>query len=466
MQSWTPDIDSSSGPKYLAIADALARDIEAGMLGPGDRLPPQRALAETLGVDLTTVTRAYGEAQRLGLIEGDGRRGSFVREQPVRSAAPDMARPPLVERIDPGMNAPPELPGGELVDAFRQTTAALLGGPDGGALFQYQPTGGLPSLREAGAALLRRRGIATQEDMVLLAAGGQQALHAFFGAELAAGDRVAVAPFAYPGLLALARRYGVLLQPVSVDAQGMLPDALDAACRAGTIRAVYIVPTNDNPTTATMGLDRRRAIAEVAERHGLMVIEDDAYGLLPERPLAPIASFAPDRTWHIASVSKILSPGLRVAWLHVPDIAKAWRLAADMHETAIMAPPLNAATVADWAGGDTFARLVAAVRREAQARQAMVRKCLPKGSYHMQDEGYHLWVPLPADADAGLIAQTVRPHGLSAIPGEAFAVDRSAVSSALRVSIGGMLSHDRLERGLRLLGAMIAPDATRKISLI
>ena len=84
----------------------------------------------------------------------------------------------------------------------------------------------------------------------------------------------------------------------------------------------------------------------------------------------------------------------------------------------------------------------------------------------MQDEGYHLWVPLPADADAGSIAQTVRPHGLSAIPGEAFAVDRSAVSSALRVSIGGMLSHDRLERGLRLLGAMIAPDATRKISLI
>lgn len=460
MQTWKPSLESFAGPKYLAIAEALARDIEAGALGAGDRLPPQRILAEALGVDLTTVTRAYGEAQRLGLIEGDGRRGSFVKEKR------QISRIGVGDRIDPGMNAPPELPRGLLAAEFRKTAGELLGSADGAATFQYQPSGGMALAREAGANLLRRRGITAHEDSVLLSAGGQHALHGIFSAELKAGDVLAVCTFAYPGLLSLARRYGVTLRAIRADAEGMDPEALAVACADGDVRAVYVVPTNDNPTTATMGVERRKAIAERAERHGLLVIEDDAYGLLPERPLPPIASFAPDLTWHISSVSKILSPGLRVAWLRAPDIAKAWRVAADLHETAIMAPPLNAAVVAEWAGNGTFDRIVGAVRLEAQERQALVRTLLPKGSFHAQNEGYHLWIPLPRDADADQIAQAVRPHGISAIPGEAFAVDRSGIEPALRVSIGGMLPRDRLERGLRLLSALIAPDATRKISLV
>lgn len=462
MQSWKPDLTTLTGPKYLAIARALARDVDAGTLVPGDRLPPQRALAEALGVDLTTVTRAYGEAQRQGLIEGDGRRGSFVRER--RDAA--QARAPIVERIDPGMNAPPDIPGMSLAGAFRDTAARLLANGDGMGLLQYQPAGGQPSVREAGAALLRARGVEASEDMVLVSAGGQQALHAIFSAELKAGDRLAVAPFAYPGLLALARRYGVVLCPVRMDGEGIDPDALDALCTSASVQAVYLVPTNDNPTTATMSPGRRTAIAEVARRHGLMVIEDDAYGQLPERPITPIAALAPERTWHIASVSKILSPGLRVAWLRAPDIGRAWRLAADLHETAIMAPPLNAAVVADWAEGDMLHRLIGEVRAEARGRGALVRQCLAEGRYHRHPDGYHLWIPLPPDADAALIAQALRSQGMSAIPGDAFAVDRSTAGPALRVSIGGLVPRDRLERGLRLLGALIVPDATRKMSLV
>lgn len=459
MQTWKPNIDSLAGPKYLAIAEALARDIEGGSLSAGDRLPPQRTLAEALGVDLTTITRAYGEAQRLGLIEGDGRRGSFVK---AKRSSP---RTNAVDRIDPGMNAPPEISGGLLAGEFRKTAGALLESLDGAAL-QYQPSGGMPFVRQAGANLLRQRGIDAHEDTVLVAAGGQHALHAIFSGELKAGDLLAVAAFAYPGLLSLARRYGVVLHPIRTDSEGMDPAALDQVCAAGGVRAVYLVPTNDNPTTATMGLDRRSAIATVAERYRLLVIEDDAYGLLPERPLPPIATFVPELTWHISSVSKILSPGLRVAWLRAPDIGKAWRLAADMHETAIMAPPLNAAVVADWVGSGAFERIAGEVRAEARTRQALVGKCLPGGSFFAQEEGYHLWVPLASDADPGAIAQALRAHGMSAISGESFAVDRTAVGPALRVSIGGMLSRDRLERGLRLLGALISPDATRKVSLV
>lgn len=461
MQSWKPDIAASAGPKYLAIAEALSRDIQSGRLVAGDRLPPQRALAEALGVDLTTITRAYGEAQRLGLIEGDGRRGSFVR---ARGPSPADLRS-RAEISDAGMNAPPELGGGLLSLELRRSVEALLGSSDPLAL-QYQPRGGMPAARECGARLLVARDVPCFDDSVVVTAGGQHALHAIFSAELRPGDVLAVAPHVYPGLLALAARFGVELRAVSSDREGLDPDALDALCTVQAVRGLYVVPTNDNPTTTTMSLERRKAIAAVADRHGLLIIEDDAYGMLPEQALGPIAAFAPERTWHVASVSKILSPGLRVAWLRAPDVAAAWRLAADMHETAIMAPPLNTAVVVDWIERGLFATLVGEVRAEARARQALVRKALPAGSYAAHDDGYHLWVPLGGEADPSRVADALRAQGLSAIASEAFAVDRAEPGAALRVSIGGTLTRDRLERGLRLLGALADPRTMRKTSLV
>lgn len=462
MQEWNPDIRAARGPKYLAIAQALSNDIEAGVLGAGDRLPPQRTLAEALGLDLTTVTRGYGEARRRGLIEGDGRRGSFVRATPTVS--------PSVLASDPGdtgMNAPPDGFGGSLTRAFRDSANRLLS-PETAALpFQYQRSGGAPSARRAGADVLVARGIPCSEDTVLVAAGGQHALHAIFSAEFRTGDTMAVCAHVYPGLLALARRFGVKLLPIAADADGMAPDALAMACADGTVRGVYVVPTNDNPTTITMPGTRRRAIAEVVERHDLLLIEDDAYGWLPEQPIPLISALAPTRSWYIASVSKVLTPGLRVAWLRAPNVAGAWRLSVDMHETAIMAPPLNAAVLTEWLRTGIFQKLVDEVRAEACLRQDMVRECLAPTSFRSQSYGYHLWVEVPDDLDVRHICDALRQHGLHAIPGDAFATDRSLTGPvAMRVSIGGTIPRDQLRRGLELLSALISPQAPRKVSLV
>lgn len=461
MHSWTPDISGTQGPKYLAIAKALSRDIEAGVLSTGDRLPPQRILAQALGVDLTTVTRAYGEAQRLGLVEGNGRRGSFIRAG-MRSSSGVVQRDPG----DLGMNAPPEAFGGSLAAAYRDCANMLLMSQIASTPFQYQRSGGSPDVREIGAGLLGRRAIPCNADTVLVTAGGQNALHAIFSSELRAGDGIAVCDFVYPGLLSLARRFGVELLVVASDSEGMLPDALDAACSRAKIRAVYVVPTNDNPTTRSMGSERRRAIAATVEKHGLIVIEDDAYGFLPESPLHPVAALAPDRTWHISSTSKILTPGLRIAFLRAPDVASAWRLAANMHETAVMAPPLNAFIVSEWIRTGLFDRLVGEVRQEARRRQEIVRDCLSPDLYAAQPEGYHLWVPLGGDANFYQISEALRQHGMAAISGDAFSVARSTAPSAVRISIGGSITQDRLRGGLRLLSALIAPDARPEVSLV
>lgn len=456
---WNPDIDGRGGPKYLAIAEAIGRDVEAGRLRPGDRLPPQRALALSLGVDLTTVTRAYAEAQRQGLIDGDGRRGSFVRQD--RKAKHAHSEP-----VDVGMNAPPEPPGDVLGLAYHQAVKGLHEAGTLSGLFHYQPRGGMPSVRAAGVKLLSLRQIPCSEDTVIVAAGGQHALHAVMNNALRADDAIGVGSFAYPGFLALARRSGLRLVTVASDAQGIDPGALEEACTVHRLRALYVVPTNDNPTTATLSAQRREAIARVAERHALLIIEDDAYGFLPEHPLPPLAALLPQRTWHIASVSKVLGPGLRVAFVRAPDIAGAWGLTADLHETAIMAPPVNAAIVSAWIEDGTFDILRRAVRDEAMARQALARAVLAPDAFRAQPEGYHLWLPLPGTAKVDDIINAVRPLGLSAIAGDAFAVVPEASTAALRVSIGGVISRDRLERALGLLAVLMGPDAMREAAVV
>ncbi len=333
-----------------------------------------------LGVDLTTVTKAYDAARLRGLIEARGRAGSFV----AATHAP-IVPPPLV---DTGMNMPPEIPGGLLSRAITETAAALLAGSEM-AWLHYAPAGGAAQDRAAGAALLSRRGLPSGEEQVIVTAGGQNALHAILTSTLSAGDMVACGRFVYPGFKALAGRLGLTLLPLeTIDAA-----TLEAACRAHPVRALYVVPTNDNPTAATIDEAGRAAIAGVARRHDLQVIEDDAYGLLARAPIPPIAAFAPDHCWYVASLSKIVTPALRVAFVRAPSVGSAIRLAADVHETAIMAPPLNAAMVSRWIGDGTFERLVEAMRAEIAWRQELATTLLGDLAGARSAEGYHLWLP-------------------------------------------------------------------------
>jgi DNA-binding transcriptional MocR family regulator len=446
MQSWLPGI-ARPGPRYLAIAGAIEQAIRTGELRAGERLPAQRELAGALGVDLTTVTRAYGQLAQAGLIEGAGRLGSFVRN--------DALAPRPGETIsDAGMNMPPQPGFALLADAIRSGTEALLRAGGHSPLLQYQPSGGSLPDRRAAAAAFTARGMETSEEQVVLTAGGQNALHSILGSVLAPGSRIAAGRHVYPGLLALARRFGLSVVPVEGDAEGLDPDALEAVLRGGAA-ALYLTATNDNPTTATLGMERRAAIARIVRRHGTLLIEDDAYGLLPSAPLPPLAALAPERCWHVTSTSKIVSPMLRVAYVRAPSVGEAWRLCADIHETAVMAPPLNAALVTHWLRQGTVATLIAGVRKEALARQRIVARTLDGLPYATHAEGYHLWLPLTPGTEEPALLAALAPHGLSIVPARNFAVDPHDPLRAARISIGGAIGHERLTRALEHLRALL-----------
>lgn len=460
MNDWLPDLDTVAGPRYLAIADALERDVASGRLTAGTRLPPQRALAEALRIDLTTVSRGYGEAQRRGLIGGEGRRGSFVLTQTANRNVE------LDQPVETGMNAPPEPTSNALASAWRSASEILMTQASIPPPFHYQPSGGMVSVRAAGATLLQNRGIECGADTVVVTAGGQHGLHAIISTAFRPGDTIAVAPFTYPGFLSVARRYGLRLVPIATDKDGILPEALTETCQREQINGLYVIPTNDNPTTTTMDLARRKAIAQVAAHSDLVVIEDDAYGLLPQAPMPPLASLIPDQTYHICSVSKIISPGLRFAWVRAPDIGAAWRLAADLHETAIMAPPFNAAIVSVWLENGEFWHLAEAVRSEVRARQEIVANTLRHQSYLAQPYGYHVWLPLPLGSDPAIIIDALRPFGLPLSFSDAFAVERTNAHPAFRVSTGGLITRNGLKSALELLREMIGGSAPQKVSLV
>ena len=262
------------------------------------------------------------------------------------------------------------------------------------------------------------------------------------------GDRVACGLHIYPGFRAIARRIGAVLVPITA----MTATALEAAHADAPLRALYVVPTNDNPTATTLALAERKAIAAWASGAGVQIIEDDAYGLLPDAPIPAITSFAPEIGWHVASMAKIISPALRVAFVRAPDIAAAMQLASFQHESAVMAPPLNAAMLSLWLADGRFDTLVGAVRKEAAWRQKLARTVLGETRHAAHPQGYHLWLPLTEDRNPDALAATLALDGLSAVPSHRFAVS-SGAPKALRISLGGTIDRRTLSRALHRLAA-------------
>ena len=453
MTEWAPDLSAFSGPKYRALADALAQAMERGELRPGDRLPPQRALARDLGIDITTITRAFEIAQRRGHIVTRGRAGSFVRTGAGMGATSGntaaIALPGGLQ-VDTAMNTPPIPAGDVLQAALAQTMQAVLSAGDP-TLLHYQRPGGSPDARRAGAQLMARAGLEAAADSVVVTAGSQNALNAILGTIAQPGDRIACARFVYTGFRAVAQRMGLTLVPLPE----MTGAALAAACAQGPIRALYAVPTNDNPTTATIPAEERARIAEVMRAEGVQLIEDDAYGLLDPHPIVPIACHAPELSWYVLSTSKIISPALRVGFVKAPDMAQALQLGAQVHETAVMAPPLNAAVVAAWLGDGSFDRLLAATRAETAWRLKLARAVLGDAQFAWHPHGHHLWLTLPPGVEATALAHRLASAGIGTVPSTRFAVEPVA-EQALRVSLGGVAEHAALETALRVLAGHVA----------
>jgi DNA-binding transcriptional MocR family regulator len=320
----------------------------------------------------------------------------------------------------------------------------------------YRPVGGGAAERAAGAAWLEPVAGPVSSRRVLVAAGAQAGLAALLTMLARPKASILVDPMTYPGLLSLARRLDLELVSVAGDGEGMAPEALDRACREHASAVLYVVPTLQNPTTVTMSPARRQAVAAIARARDVQIIEDDAYGLLPDAPPEVLARFAPERTWYVATLSKVLSPGLRTAFVVAPDESGAEDLAGALRAVAGMASPLTAAVASDWIREGVAIELLKGIRAEAAARARLAREILPAA--RGGPNGIHLWLDLPAGWDRLALAGVARGRGLSLTPADVFSSD-GRPPNGVRLSLGAARDLPSLGGGLRSLADILRSAA-------
>ena len=253
---WIPAAHSeSSAPRYRAIAAALAADIASGELPAGAQLPTQRALADRLGVTVGTVSRAYQEVARLGLVRGEVGRGSFVQSEPAPPASfaiSDEERPGL---IDLSAN----FPRSELAsEPLRRMLEQLAQREQLADLLEYQPAAGSARHRTAGARWVERAGLASTPDQIVVTSGAQHGLMLAFSVLTKPGDLVLSAAVTYPGMTSIARMLRLRLEGLPIDRDGIRAESFERACEQELPKALFCMPTLQNPTAVVMPERRRR----------------------------------------------------------------------------------------------------------------------------------------------------------------------------------------------------------------
>lgn len=452
---WKPKLLDQRKPKYLAIADALEADISCGRVAPGEQLPPQRELADSLSVNLSTVSRAYREAETRGLTAGTVGKGTFV-------SADVSVNLEMIERgrqeydqiemslVLPFQNHEPDL-GQRVSDLARNT--------DCSSFSNYSDPCGLPEHRQIGAQWAARFSLDVSPDQVIVTAGAQHALTSIFAALFKPGSRIAVDQLTYPGLKALANMMHIRLAPVMMDEQGMIPEQLDAVCRSNPIEGIYLMPACQNPTGISMPAGRREQIAALIKKHSLLLLEDDAYYFTADESQPALSTLLPDHSLFLAGFSKILFGGMRTAFVITAEKYREQIIRAVLN-TIWMAPTLNAAILCSTIEDGTIDKVIGRKLKEAQARNKILQANLPLQSSSGPSCGFYRWCALPDSWSPVLFEERARRNGVNVFCEEKFSVGSSPAGNHIRIATASPATRQELGRGIALLKATLDSGAS------
>jgi DNA-binding transcriptional MocR family regulator len=450
-------LTNGQGVKYKRLADAVEKGIAERLIEPGCKLPPHRLLADSLGVTIGTISRAYGELERVGLVVARVGDGTYVRQRGMERPrdvgfrnVSDEPRP----FFDMSRNQP--IPGQE-AHFLSQGLQALAVDPQalqhiGG----YTAEAGLLRYRAAGAHWLRHGAFVPSAEQVVCVNGGQHGLLCALMGLLKAGDTLVTEHLTYPGLISVARLLGIKLIGVGMDDEGLDPGALEEVCRHHRVSALYCTPTIQNPTAAVMSVVRREAIAEVCRQNNLLIFEDEAHAVLAQQRPLPLSHFAPERAVLIGSLSKAVSAGLRVGYLHAPQ-PLIGRLSAAVRGTCWMASPLTLEVASLWIENGIAQQLVGQQIAEISRRKALVAGLLDGVVYKTHPDSPHFWIEVPEPWRASQIAAELKENNYLVATAEMFAVGHGAVPQFIRASVCNSTGDDRLlMQGFEALAAALA----------
>ncbi|WP_276175758.1 PLP-dependent aminotransferase family protein, partial [Klebsiella pneumoniae] len=380
-----------------------------------------------------------------GLIDSRPGMGSFIRGKvpsvPLNGGS----------SYEMTMNSPIE-PGEELAQAIAAGAINLFTQKNILALLRYQDFGGLADDKAMAKVWLEKQLPPVSIDEILVTPGIHSALVGLLTLLCRHGGSVCVSDLIYPGLKAIASQLNITLQSLPCDEDGPLPRAFEHQCQTGNIRALYVNPTIQNPTTLTLPLRRREALADVALRYSIPVIEDEAYAALATQHIASFSELIPELTWYLTGMSKCFGPGLRTAFVKGPGKRNTQLLAGALRALNVMASPLTNALAAQWIQEGTADRVLQSVRAESTIRQKIAANILKEFSYRATPEGFHLWLLLPRhfNWNPAEMAVQLRDLGVSAVSSAAFCTDNNP-PDAIRICLGGAWSREVCTENLHTL---------------
>jgi DNA-binding transcriptional MocR family regulator len=475
-------------PLYRQIFQEIRSLILSGRLPSGYLLPPERRLAEALGVNRTTVVNAYQELKSEGLVDGHVGRGTAVLPSrltpagvqgvqglPWRQLTRDAAAPdpdPLVrdlleltERRDVitlsvGLPAPELLP----VKAMKRIHNDLLA-RRGAEVLQHSPTEGVTAFREAIGRHMTTRGIQAAVPEILVTSGSQQGLDLIARTFIAPADVVVVEQPSYFGALEVFRSAGARLLGIPADADGMRTDLLEGLLARQRPKLIYTLPTFQNPSGSVLSLERRRQLLELAYAFQVPVVEDDPYSDLRYAgdSLPSLRAMDPHGyVLYLSSFSKVLFPGLRLGWIAAPRAA-ARRLALAKQSVDLHSNTLGQYAVTQFITEGLFARHLAEVRPQyahrCQTLLATLALQAPREfTWNSPQGGFYVWCNFPETVSQSRLLALAAQERVSFLPGSAsFAEDPG--THHLRLNFSYSQPEQIVEGVARLMRAYRAAQA-------
>lgn len=444
---WDFTLKKSAAPRYLAIADALEKEIFSGEYPPGRRLMTHRELARAAGVTVSTATKAYAELERRGLVRTMVGRGTFVSAEAPATSLQAAAGNSVIEM---GLAMP--IP--EAEPSIRPLLHKLNQEEDiDGLVMTCSPVGHLRH-REIGAGWLRRAGAAVSADSVLITAGHQHSLFSVLHGLFSPGDGIAVDQLINPGFKTLAAQAGLELAGVEMDADGMLPAALDALCREKKLQGIYITGNIQNPSARPIPPERQRELAEVISRHGLILVEDDSFHILDSGKTTCVSAFAPEAGVYFSSFSSGIYAGLRVAFMHAPPKFYS-KLAQAVVENIWTVSPLCVALACASITSGTADKAFQQKRSEVARRARMFANTLAEFDISCSERFIYAWIRLPKPWHGKDFEHAAERNGVRVFSAERFTVAGSSAPDCVRVALTGPPNIHAFRSGLHILSNLL-----------
>ncbi len=450
MDPWTPDLSTYSGYRYRALAEAIRDAILSEELKPGAKLLAHREMAWRLGVTIGTVAKAYKVVADWGLLTARIGDGTRVKE-PEDQGDPSETEGRSERDIDFGLLLPSPLTDMKLRQkAFKDTLYGLGDTLLCEPLSGYAHALGYESHRRAGAALVARSGFNSPENEIIVTAGAQEAIHLILSLLTKPSIPIMTEDVGYLGIKKACKLRNRQIAPVAMDEHGIIPESLEKVAVKTRSKLLFLVPNFQNPTGSIMPLERRKAVVEIAERCGFYILEDNPFWAFSKKMVPPIVSLAPERTFYVISMSKFVSPALRVGYLRaLPKFVPELELAK--HALSMSGSFLQEEVAKQWIESGVVYELVDWQRREIEIRWEIARSILQDVCPIGETAKPFLWLSLPEPWRSPDFVAALKSENVTCVDSSHFVNGRGRELSAVRIALSTPISRNSLQEGLKVI---------------